>query len=97
MDAPPEKEDCVPFVNIDDFFDKNGVRVPHIIAKDLSNGFLLLEDFGDVLLSTLLNDETVDDYYLQCFKQLIQLQSINGKSHFPEYAYAKLMQEMHLS
>ncbi len=96
MDAPPDKEDCVPFVNIDDFFDKNGVRVPHIIAKDLNNGFLLLEDFGDVLLSTLLNDETVDEYYLQCFKQLIQLQSIHGESHFPEYAYAKLMQEMHL-
>ena len=29
MDAPPEKEDCVPFVEIDEFFDKNGVRVPH--------------------------------------------------------------------
>ena len=54
MDAPPEKEDCVPFVTIDEFFDAHGVRVPHIVAKDLENGFLLLEDFGDVLLSNLL-------------------------------------------
>jgi aminoglycoside/choline kinase family phosphotransferase len=80
MDAPPEKEDCVPFVEIDEFFDKNGVRVPHIVAKDLSLGLLLLEDFGDVVLSTLLNDDTVDQYYAQSFKQLIELQQIDGIS-----------------
>ncbi|MCP0910166.1 MULTISPECIES: aminoglycoside phosphotransferase family protein [Acinetobacter] len=96
MDAPPEKEDCVPFVTIDEFFDAHGVRVPHIVAKDLENGFLLLEDFGDVLLSNLLNEETVDAYYEQSFKQLIQLQSIAGEGHFPEYSYEKLISEMQL-
>ena len=96
MDAPPEKEDCRPFVSIDEFFDTNGVRVPHIIAKDLENGFLLLEDFGDVLLSTQLNDQTVDAHYAQSFKQLVQLQSIAGASHLPEYAYEKLISEMEL-
>ena len=96
MDAPPEKEDCVPFVTIDEFFDANGVRVPHIVAKDLTQGFLLLEDFGDILLSTLLNDQTVDTHYAQSFAQLIQLQSIEGSGHFPEYSYEKLMSEMAL-
>ena len=96
MDAPPEKEDCVPFVTIDEFFDAHGVRVPHIVAKDLENGFLLLEDFGDVLLSNLLTEETVDAYYEQSFKQLIQLQSIAGEGHFPEYSYEKLISEMQL-
>ncbi|AXY60330.1 aminoglycoside phosphotransferase family protein [Acinetobacter sp. WCHAc010052] len=96
MDAPPEKEDCVPFVTIDEFFDAHQVRVPHIVAKDLEQGFLLLEDFGDVLLSTLLTDETVDEYYAQSFKQLVQLQSIDGKNQFPEYAYEKLISEMEL-
>jgi aminoglycoside/choline kinase family phosphotransferase len=96
MDAPPEKEDCVPFVTIDEFFDANGVRVPHIVAKDLDQGFLLLEDFGDVLLSTLLTDETVDSHYAQSFAQLIQLQSIDGVNHFPEYSYEKLLSEMAL-
>ncbi|MCG2608231.1 phosphotransferase [Acinetobacter sp. SM34] len=96
MDAPPEKEDCGPFVTIDEFFDKNGVRVPHIIAKDLELGFLLLEDFGDVLLSTLLNEQTVDAYYAQSFKQLIQLQVIDGTNHFPNYSYEKLISEMEL-
>ena len=96
MDAPPEKEDCVPFVTIDQFFDTHGVRVPHIVAKDLQQGFLLLEDFGDVLLSTLLNDNTVDGYYAQSFKQLIELQSIDGTQNFPAYSYEKLISEMEL-
>jgi len=96
MDAPPEKEDCVPFVTIDEFFDANGVRVPHIVAKDLENGLLLLEDFGNVMLSDLLNDATVDAYYEQSFKQLVQLQSIQGIGHFPEYSYEKLISEMEL-
>ncbi|EKU54855.1 MAG: phosphotransferase [Acinetobacter sp.] len=96
MDAPPEKEDCAPFVNIDEFFDKNGVRVPHIVAKDLTLGLLLLEDFGDVVLSTLLNDKTVDEYYAQSFKQLIELQQVDGQAHLPAYSYEKLMTEMRL-
>ncbi|WP_166168865.1 phosphotransferase [Acinetobacter sp. SA01] len=96
MDAPPEKEDCGPFVTIDEFFDQNGVRVPHIVAKDLELGFLLLEDFGDVLLSTLLNEQTVDAYYAQSFKQLIQLQAIDGTNHFQNYSYEKLISEMEL-
>jgi N-acetylmuramate 1-kinase len=96
MDAPPEKEDCVPFVTIDEFFDQHGVRVPHIVAKDLDQGFLLLEDFGDVLLSTQLNETNVDQHYLQSFKQLVQLQTISGEGHFPEYSYEKLISEMDL-
>ena len=57
---------------------------------------LLLEDFGDVLLSNLLNDQTVDTYYEQSFKQLIQLQSIPGEGQFPAYSYEKLISEMEL-
>jgi len=96
MDAPPEKEDCRPFVAIDEFFDTNGVRVPHIVAKNLEQGLLLLEDFGDVLLSTQLTDETVDQHYEQSFKQLVQLQGVDGTNHLPEYTYEKLISEMEL-
>ena len=96
MDAPPDKEDCAPFVAIDEFFDGQGVRVPHIIAKDLQNGFLLLEDFGDVVLSTLLNDVNVDDHYAQSLKQLAHIQSIEAKNQLPHYSYDKLVSEMEL-
>lgn len=97
MDAPPEKEDCGPFVTIAAYLDQHGARVPHIVAQDLTQGFLLLEDFGDQLLSTVLNAETVDAYYLQAFKQIIQLQTIAiNPEIFPAYSAEKLMTEMRL-
>ena len=99
MDAPPEKEDSQPFVAIDLWLDTHGVRVPHIIAKDLSQGFILLEDFGDTLLSQVLNDDTVDQYYRQAMNQLLQLQQlpINDPAQpLPAYDFDKLMQEMSL-
>lgn len=97
MDAPPEQEDCTPFIRVAAYLDQHGARVPHIVAKDLVQGFLLLEDFGDQLLSTVLNEETVDAHYAQAFAQIIQLQTITADSTvFPEYSEEKLLQEMRL-
>ncbi|MEB3752843.1 aminoglycoside phosphotransferase family protein [Acinetobacter sp. MD2(2019)] len=96
MDAPPDKEDCVPFVRIDEFLSENGARVPHILAKNLELGFLLLEDFGDTVLANLLDEHSVDGYYLQSFQQLIALQSIDGNTQLPLYSYEKLLSEMQL-
>lgn len=97
MDAPPEKEDCGPFVTIAAYLDQHGARVPHIIAQDLTQGFLLLEDFGDKLLSTVLNPVTVDHYYLQAFGQIVQLQEIDiAPQIFPHYSAEKLTSEMRL-
>lgn len=96
MDAPPEKEDCAPFVKIAEFLAQHHIRVPHIIGKDLQNGLLLLEDFGDVLLSTLLNAQTVDHYYHQSFKQLVALQAVDATGFLPHYNFDKLVAEMQL-
>ena len=51
MDAPPEKEDVTPFVQIGDWLAQHQLRVPKIIIRDQHQGFLLLEDFGDVTWS----------------------------------------------
>ena len=51
MDAPPENEDCRPFIHVADLFRNAGVRVPHILAQDLDNGFLLLTDLGGTTTS----------------------------------------------
>ncbi len=97
MDAPPEKEDCHPFVQIAAYLDQHGARVPHIVAQDLQQGLLLLEDFGDQLLSTVLNPQTVDHYYTQAFQQIIQLQGIPvDATVFPKYSIEKLITEMRL-
>ncbi|MEO5338989.1 MAG: phosphotransferase [Magnetococcus sp. MYC-9] len=48
MDAPPDKEDSGPFLDIDRFLVRFGVPVPRIVQADLASGFVLLEDFGDL-------------------------------------------------
>jgi aminoglycoside/choline kinase family phosphotransferase len=46
MDAPPDKEDCRPFVRIAGLLVEAGLHVPEVLAQDLAQGFLLLSDLG---------------------------------------------------
>jgi hypothetical protein len=46
MDAPPEKEDCAPFVRVAALLRAAGVNAPQVLAQDLAQGFLLLTDLG---------------------------------------------------
>lgn len=75
MDAPPDKENVSAFVSLDKFFEEYGMHVPHIFAENLSEGFLLLEDFGNTSLLQSLNNETVDDLYTKAMQQLFFLQN----------------------
>ncbi|MBS0548837.1 MAG: phosphotransferase [Proteobacteria bacterium] len=47
MDAPPPQEDVRPFVRIARHLLSLGLSAPEILAEDVQNGFLLLEDLGD--------------------------------------------------
>jgi aminoglycoside/choline kinase family phosphotransferase len=47
MDAPPEKEDCRPFVQVAGLLHDAGVHAPRVEAQDLAQGFLLLTDLGN--------------------------------------------------
>ncbi|WP_432769293.1 MAG: phosphotransferase [Sphingopyxis sp.] len=55
MDAPPPHEDPRPFVAVAEYLCEQGLTAPTILARDLAQGMLLIEDFGDVRLR-----ETVD-------------------------------------
>ena len=46
MDAPPDKEDCRPFVHVAQLLAHAGVHAPKVHASDLAAGFLLLSDLG---------------------------------------------------
>jgi len=48
MDAPPEHEDVRPFLSVLDWMGSAGLCTPKAVAEDVAQGFLLLEDFGDV-------------------------------------------------
>ena len=55
MDAPPERENSQSFVDIDRRLRAAGAHAPEIIAADLEQGFLLLEDLGDTMIRELLH------------------------------------------
>lgn len=55
MDAPRDKgEDIRPFVRIARFLSGLGLSAPAILAEDVENGFLLLEDLGDDLFARVI-------------------------------------------
>lgn len=97
MDAPPPEEDCAPFVRIARHWFRQGVRVPEIIAQDIEQGFLLLEDFGDNQLLSNLSDSRVltDRLYRNAMDSLIRIQQTHDLE-LPPYDHALLMREMDL-
>jgi aminoglycoside/choline kinase family phosphotransferase len=46
MDAPPEKEDCKPFVRVAALMLAAGLPAPRVLAWDETAGFMLLNDLG---------------------------------------------------
>lgn len=55
MDASRAPEIVAPFISIDTHLNRLGFSAPIILACDESNGFLLLEDFGDDTFAELLD------------------------------------------
>ena len=95
MDARPEKEDCKPFIKITHKLESAGLNVPHIHASDLSAGFLLLGDLGDVFYLSVLNQQTADQLYEDAFEALLKIQKIPADD-LPEYDKELLYREMEL-
>ena len=54
MDAPPDKEDSRPFLDLAAHLVKLGFSAPRALAVDLAEGLILLEDFGDKRVAPLL-------------------------------------------
>jgi aminoglycoside/choline kinase family phosphotransferase len=57
MDAPPDREDCMPFLRVAGYLESMQLNAPRIIEVNLDEGFLLMSDLGSVqYLDTLLED-----------------------------------------
>lgn len=99
MDAPPEHEDCQPFVAIARHWHSRGVTVPAIEEQDLNQGFLLIEDFGDRLMLGELDDPaSADVLYRQALDELIDIQRLPSPEDYrlPPYDATLLDREMAL-
>lgn len=78
MDAPPETEEIAPFIKIAQTFARLGVKAPEILASDVTQGFLLLTDFGDRLYLSQLNEKSADKLYQGAINALLLLQRCKG-------------------
>jgi aminoglycoside/choline kinase family phosphotransferase len=95
MDAPPPQEDVRPFVGVDAHLRRLGFSAPEILAADLEDGLLLLEDFGDATFTRVLaagGDEM--PLYELAVDLLIGLhRQKEAAAELPEYDDARLLDE----
>ena len=94
MDAPPDKEDCRPFVHITTLLRGAGVNAPEILAMDLERGFLLLADLGDRQYLDHLDPASCHELYNDALIALVKMQRI--QDHLPLYDEQRLYDEMAL-
>ena len=97
MDAPPDKEDCRPFVHVAGLFGAAGAHVPAIHAQDLAAGFLLLEDLGAATYLDLLQQgRDPQPLYAAATDTLIRIQLASRPGALPEYDRGLLERELNL-
>src|SRR6267142_5089388 len=96
MDAPPEKEDCRPFVRIARLLHDAGVHAPAVHAHDLGAGFLLLSDLGTRTYLAELSAATAGTLMADATDALIRWQLASRPGELPPYDEALLRREMNL-
>jgi aminoglycoside/choline kinase family phosphotransferase len=96
MDAPPEREDCKPFVKVAALMREAGVHVPQVIAQDLGRGFLLLSDLGTTTYLKALSAENADSLFGDAIDALIKWQLASQQGVLPPYDEALLRRELEL-
>lgn len=95
VDAPPATEDSGLFVLLAGYLRAQGVSAPAVIAHDLPQGFLLVEDFGDRLLQNELTPDTVNGLYGEALMTLLRLQQcIDTPDSLPTYDQPMLRREL---
>ena len=99
MDAPPDKEDIAPYLQVSRLLERCRVHVPRVEASDGRTGFVLLEDLGSVsYLSRLQSGADADALYRDALEALlrIQLDGRDAARSLPPYDRAVLAREMAL-
>jgi len=95
MDAPPPHEDPRPFITVGEWLCDNGFAAPTILARDLNEGLVLLEDFGDARVREHLDaapdEETA--IYTRAVDLLIDLHQLPAPADLPPYDRAVYQRE----
>lgn len=93
MDAPPPEEPAL-FVELAGGLRRAGLNVPEVFAQDLSQGFLLLSDFGDDLYLSALNEKTASTLYQDAFSALLRIQQCVAEVPYFDDAFLKRQMEI---
>ena len=96
MDAPPEHEDCRPFLHVAALFREAGVHVPEVYAQDQDQGFLLLSDLGNTTYLNVLDATTAPTLYRDANAALVDIQRASRPRILPDYDRALLERELNL-
>jgi aminoglycoside/choline kinase family phosphotransferase len=96
MDAPPDKEDCRPFIRVAQLLREAGVHAPRVHAQDLEQGFLLLDDLGRVTYLEALNKGNASPLMRDAIAALVKWQAATRPGMLPPYDEALLRREMSL-
>jgi N-acetylmuramate 1-kinase len=99
MDAPPDKEDCKPFVKIAGLLQGAGLLAPQVLAWDEPHGFMLLTDLGaQTMMQGIERDQPQANLprYMQATDALVKWQLASKSGQLPAYDEALLRRELSL-
>ncbi|MGB5257898.1 MAG: phosphotransferase [Woeseiaceae bacterium] len=100
MDAPPEKEDCLPFVRVAGYLESMQLNAPRVLEANIEDGFLLLSDLGSTLYLDVLRDHPQDAerLYTDAISALLCMQRRGAafQDSLPPYDIALLSFELSL-
>jgi len=97
VDSPQARTNPARFVALADYLRRHGIHTPMVVAADVEQGFMLLEDLGDTQLLSELNGDSVDGLYGEVLNELLCLQQIPPAGDlFPPYNRELLLAEMRI-
>jgi N-acetylmuramate 1-kinase len=99
MDAPPDKENCEPFVKVAKLMQLAGLKAPEVLAWHEAQGFMLLTDLGDQTMMSAIDAKSPQAnhaLYMQAVDALIAWQLSSKAGVLPPYDQALLNRELSL-
>jgi aminoglycoside/choline kinase family phosphotransferase len=96
MDAPPDKEDCRPFLQVGELLRQAGVHVPEVLGQDLEAGYLLLSDLGTQTMLQAVTPDNAEALFRDAIDALVLWQKASRPGVLPPYDEALLWRELRL-
>jgi aminoglycoside/choline kinase family phosphotransferase len=96
MNAPPDKEDVRPWLDVARRLRDAGLNAPDVIAEDLAHGFVLMSYLGAKLYLPALDPHSADALYGDALGALFTMQTKVDATGLPPYDDARLKTELEL-